>query len=234
MSRFELSAQTFFLTYSKAINIDKDDILNTINEKANEKDTELLGYIIAKESHKDGTPHYHILFKLSQTIRIRTKAFFDCQGYHPSIEKARDEHDAFIYCIKEDEDFWCMGCYSEPPQKVSKPSRSSQEDTWHQILSESTDTNTFLNKVLEKDPRTYFLYLPQLRANAEEHFKDTSRASYKPRYTNFRVPVPLANYLEIEFQKNDRPKTLVLVGPSRIGKTAWARSLGHHISCTKI
>ena len=229
MARFELTSSTFFLTYSKALNIDKDDIINTITEKANEKDVSVLGYIIAKEHHRDGTQHYHILFKYSEAIRIRTKAFFDCEGYHPSIERPRSEYDSFIYCIKEDDDFWCMGCYSEPPPKVDKPSKTSQEDAWHQILQESSDTNTFLNKVLEKDPRSYFLYLPQLRANAEEHFKDSAKEAYKPRFTNFRVPEPLANYLELEFNKIDRPKTLVLVGPSRIGKTAWARSLGHHM-----
>lgn len=35
--------------------------------------------------------------------------------------------------------------------------------------------------------------------------------------------------ITILFIKLDRPKSLILVGPTRLGKTRWARSLGKHI-----
>jgi hypothetical protein len=38
----------------------------------------------------------------------------------------------------------------------------------------------------------------------------------------------MRQWVEQELPKTDRPKTLVVWGPSRTGKTSWARSLGRH------
>lgn len=34
------------------------------------------------------------------------------------------------------------------------------------------------------------------------------------------------DWSKTEFHSRDRPKTLIMVGPTRLGKTQWARSLG--------
>lgn len=41
------------------------------------------------------------------------------------------------------------------------------------------------------------------------------------------MPADLLAWRDSEFPKTDRPKTLILVSPSRFGKTEWARSLGN-------
>lgn len=38
----------------------------------------------------------------------------------------------------------------------------------------------------------------------------------------------MKDWVTTELPKTDRPKTLVIWGPSRTGKTSWARSLGNH------
>ena len=38
----------------------------------------------------------------------------------------------------------------------------------------------------------------------------------------------MRDWVATELPKSDRPKTLVVWGPSRTGKTNWARSLGRH------
>jgi len=45
----------------------------------------------------------------------------------------------------------------------------------------------------------------------------------------FKLPDAITNWLEKEFTKKERCRCLVLVGPTKLGKTAWARSLGHHM-----
>lgn len=45
----------------------------------------------------------------------------------------------------------------------------------------------------------------------------------------WRLPNSITKWLAEEFTKVERAKCLVLVGPSRLGKTAWARSLGKHM-----
>jgi replication-associated recombination protein RarA len=40
----------------------------------------------------------------------------------------------------------------------------------------------------------------------------------------------MERWVATEFVKKDRPKTLVLWGPSKLGKTEWARALNHIIA----
>jgi hypothetical protein len=63
-------------------------------------------------------------------------------------------------------------------------------------------------------------------------FRDKHFAEEKPPYTPSSIDFPhvtadMELWLEREFPKKDRPKCLVLYGPSRTGKTEWARALGH-------
>ena len=53
---------------------------------------------------------------------------------------------------------------------------------------------------------------------------------FTPAFTDFvGVPRAMRNWVDEELIKTDRLKTLVIYGPSRTGKTSWARSLGSHI-----
>jgi len=66
-----------------------------------------------------------------------------------------------------------------------------------------------------------------------EYFTDKHFASpkveYSPTHTEFiHVSQQMRDWVEHELPKSDRPKILVIWGPSRTGKTNWARSLGHY------
>lgn len=43
------------------------------------------------------------------------------------------------------------------------------------------------------------------------------------------LPTEITNWLQVEFTKTERARCLVVVGPTRCGKTSWAQSLGRHI-----
>lgn len=45
----------------------------------------------------------------------------------------------------------------------------------------------------------------------------------------WKLPDGITNWLEHEFTKVERARCLVLVGPTKLGKTSWARSMGHHM-----
>lgn len=52
---------------------------------------------------------------------------------------------------------------------------------------------------------------------------------YTPSFTEFvRVPAEMTDWVTNEMTKPVRPKALVVWGPTRTGKTQWARSLGQH------
>lgn len=52
--------------------------------------------------------------------------------------------------------------------------------------------------------------------------------TYKPVYS-WKLPTGLESWIREEFPKQERARCLILIGPTRLGKTAWARSLGRHM-----
>lgn len=51
---------------------------------------------------------------------------------------------------------------------------------------------------------------------------------YKPIFA-WKLPTGIQDWLTHEFTKTERCKLLILSGPTRLGKTNWARSLGPHM-----
>lgn len=45
----------------------------------------------------------------------------------------------------------------------------------------------------------------------------------------WQLPQAITDWLKNEFTKKKRARCLILVGPSQLGKTSWARSLGPHV-----
>jgi hypothetical protein len=221
MSRFDLTGDTFFLTYSQATTIDEDDIINHLKTLGT-----LQGFIISEEKHQDGNSHYHCLVRFTTKLRIRTSKFFDVSGNHPNITKPHSIYNTWHYITKESEG-WAEGCFSEPP--LEPGTAPTKENPWAAILQTSTTTEELLSKVASHDPKTYILYRDRIETNGREHFKESATPIYVPRYGQFTIPQQLQQYLDGEFIRPDRPKTLVLVGPTRLGKTEWARSLGIHM-----
>ncbi len=78
-------------------------------------------------------------------------------------------------------------------------------------------------------PREAILYRNQLLSHSRAVYKKED--TYVPMFDNFNLPQSIENYLSGNFAhpRPVRPKTLILVGPSRLGKTEWARSLGPHV-----
>lgn len=69
----------------------------------------------------------------------------------------------------------------------------------------------------------------KLQYFAEHHFKKAKPVYVSP-YQEFILHPDLAEWIDSEFKSDKRRrKSLILVGPSRLGKTEWARSLGPHM-----
>ena len=106
-------------------------------------------------------------------------------------------------------------------------SRASIQQGYTEALQSSTRED-FFSKVKEADPKNYVLYYENLEYFAEKHYAP-KRGAYSAPFTDFiRVLLNMRAWVEHELPNTDRPKTLVIWGPSRTGKTSWARSLGSH------
>ena len=89
----------------------------------------------------------------------------------------------------------------------------------------SDQRQDFLNSIRDGDPRTYVIYHEKIIAYANKCFP-APEEEFIPPFNNFtHLPQALTDWVEQELPKRDRPKTLVIWGPSRTGKTSWARSL---------
>ena len=78
------------------------------------------------------------------------------------------------------------------------------------------------------DPRLYVSSFNNVRSVAEHHFPAVE-AVYESVYDSWNVPGVLSEWAECIGEDVDRPLSLVIWGPSRTGKTEWARSLGNHV-----
>lgn len=96
---------------------------------------------------------------------------------------------------------------------------------------EAGSKEEFLKKAAEVAPLETALHFPALLSYAERKYRDTPEAYVFCEMTCQREQQPelmewVQTYLRSPHQ--GRPKSLILWGPTLIGKTLWARSLGTH------
>lgn len=102
-------------------------------------------------------------------------------------------------------------------------------DKWTYILEAENHTE-YLEHARELAPKDYVIYHDKLQAYANTQWKDV-KPRYQPRLTEFPgLPEAAKCWLVTEFKNPEHPLTLIMVGPSRLGKTQWVRSLGKHIN----
>lgn len=202
------NAKAFLLTWARA-DWDNNELLDWLKGKH-----ELTEATVCKEPHEDGGFHHHAFFVCKDRLDIRRADFWDYRGVHPNIQVARNRRACRDYCKKD-------GSYIVYGSQLS----------WADILETTKTKDQFLQAVRETFPRNYVLDFDRLVYFAETHFS-TKTSCYTTTYDGFDVPEELANYRLYNLTGPlypERPKALVLWGPSRLGKTCWARSLGTHI-----
>lgn len=113
------------------------------------------------------------------------------------------------------------------------------ENTWSEALLCETKED-FLAFMKTNHPKDFIIYHEKLEYFVNKHYPEPE-PEYVPNYTTdqFNVPPVVQNWVDemviylylykLGIARPARPKSLVIIGPSRTGKTSWARSLGPHI-----
>ena len=171
-------------------------------------------YCISKELHQNGDPHIHALIKFADKFRSRNPRVFDIEGFHPNIQGCRSPKASFEY-IRKDGDFITNIGYKR---------------TYGDLMRENDTGEEFMKAAKKEMPRDYVLNHEKLEYFCNKNYR-AEREVYQPRYVDFpRVAGAMLSWRDQYIgQDVDRPKTLILCGPSRTGKTEWARSLGRHM-----
>jgi len=212
---FQFNSKNIFLTYPQApTHWTLESVYQAVSKFTAEP---LKSYVIAKEAHEDGSPHFHVLLCYAVPFRSRNARVFDFDEAHPNIQSARSVKKCYAYCIK-DGDYITHGF---DQLAGAKPS-------WATVIAESEDKESFMAAAHVAFPRDFVLSREKLEYFATSYYK--KQINYVPVYNDFVIPDILNFWVNDELRSNKpRPKSLYLVGISRLGKTEWARSLGKHI-----
>lgn len=244
MVKFSLRSRDFGLTFADAKETTKPQVFEALHELVF-SGVEVVDLLVAEEiGHKTGKRHYHCYIKFEKKVTAKETSFDVC-GLHPHIAKVKRNGPRSIkpmisYLCKEDimpiSTFDWRRMLQEPEEK------NERVPDWDTYFKDGCTQEEVVVRLGEDGFSDKF-------AN---HFCNWI-GYIRKRYPSDRKPVYLSNYTSADFKIPEelamwkfqflgwmdsvlnckvnwyRPLSLMLIGPSRSGKTEWARHFGHHM-----
>nr|QTT61783.1 replication-associated protein [Opuntia virus 2-DBG_56] len=232
---FCVKTKNIFLTYPQC-SLSKEEVLHQLQHihlPSNKK------YIkIARELHEDGQPHLHVLIQFEGKVQITNNRLFDLVSptrsahFHPNIQGAKSSSDVKSY-IDKDGDTLEWGEFQIDGRSARGGCQKANESYAKALNASSIEEALQILK--EEQPKDYFLQHHNILSNAQKIFQRPPQPWNPPyplsSFTN--VPEEMQEWADDYFgsplnQRPIRPKSIIIEGNSRTGKTCWARSLGKH------
>ena len=210
---FRLQSQTVFCTYSQANALTAQQLFEFYTAKG----VEVLR--VGTENHQDGGLHYHVYARFITKLNSRDPRYLDVEGVHPNIvSNIRNHADTYKYCGKDN-----VTLDFGPAPEVATTKRKRLDG-----IFECATKQEFLDNFKLDHPRDYIVMHDSVIAFANKLFKPEVPSFSTPDHYTWNVPQILIDWAA-QRHIPDRPKSLILHGPSRTGKTQWARSIGPHL-----
>jgi len=214
---FRISARNFFLTYPHC-NARPEEFFNAIGESGKIPTSAAA----VQELHKDGEPHLHAVLLFGRKQDVRRHDFFDFEycgrSYHCNIKVCYDPGGSIRYMSKYDTPVFfgdSLGVFGRGFDRlIMCESQREAEEACKGISS-----------------RDQVIFAERISSWIQSRF---------PGLLGFDPIVLGESWRHAEWEKKisswyvkslieERPKSLILVGPTRCGKTTFARSLGRHM-----
>nr|UBJ26205.1 replication-associated protein [Red panda feces-associated genomovirus] len=209
---FRLSAKRVFLTYPRL----PDDVTHSDLHQYLTKWGDVYSCL---EAHKDGGQHVHAIITNSTKFNIRREDYFDYCGRHPNIQPVADVRACSAYVSKG-------GDTQGIDPSTDGASRTTRLTT---LLNESRDYDEFIRGYEQIDPHGFINNFDRIRSFGCQRYQRRGHVELRSRIEFNHVPPIIDEWVAANlFPQPERPKCLVLIGPTRLGKTEWARSLGTH------
>lgn len=158
---------------------------------------------IATEKHADGDPHVHVIAKFVRRFQCRNERVFDFESRHPNVQPVRSVSAAIKYVGKDGQ----FTDYGTLPEETKK--RSAKEAF---ALAGSHDEAEYL--IACQAAGVSYQYAKRMRELAFSDSTNVITEDYVPN-----LEWECQRLRDLALPENSCP---VLVGPSGIGKTAWA------------
>jgi len=235
MPSFRFQAINVSLTYPQCEVINKRDLYEFLLSLRS-GDIKVDKVLLTKENHKDGSPHYHGYLRFDGQPNIRDASFFDYNGRHPNVQPCRSVTKWVTYITKDD---------SEPlsnydwNQKTSK--RQVAISAVRTAIKEGKSFKETVDLAVDADPSLF----GTIGSIEKYYYTQVARGEvYLPIFELQSFSLTAADYSRMlfysaSFTGHDRTngarlRSLWFVGPSWVGKTSLARSLGLHWYITTV
>ncbi|AJM13612.1 replication-associated protein [Asystasia mosaic Madagascar virus] len=232
--RFNINAKNYFLTYPQC-SLSKEETLSLLLAKQIPVNIKFIR--VCRELHQNGEPHLHVLLQFEGKYQCTNQRFFDLVSpnrstpFHPNIQGAKSSSDVKTY-IEKGGDFIDHGEF-QIDARSARGQGQNLADLYADALNAS-NKEAAMRLIKERDPKSYFLQYHNISANADKIFAP-KRVPYESPYTpaSFtNVPEEMKLWVAENVMgpaaRPQRPKSIVIEGSSRTGKTMWARQLGPH------
>lgn len=189
-----------------------------------------MSVFLGEEKHEDGSKHFHALVFWEKRRNMKDPRWADItyagKVYHPNIAPAPNSNKSLIkvwrYVTKEGN--W-QGDMTEPP------TIQSASAAWEQVISAETRDEA-VSLMQEHLPRDYVMGYSNVTRYLSDRYAPPPISIPTMNFSDEKLPQELITWRESNLKRNrfrdGRPKSLILIGPSRLGKTEWGRSLGSH------
>jgi len=194
-------------------------------------DPNFVAYLIYQRERcpDTGRLHWQGYCECHRGQRITTiQSFLGIAGGH--IERRRGtQSEAIDYCQKAE------SRVSEAVEKGARKtagagtrkSDSVDRNAVYRAATAEPDYRTAMEIIRTALPSEYYRSFTNIRAALS--YKDKAPGYSRQLEFGWRLPNAITDWLGTEFTKVERARCLVLIGGTRLGKTAWARSLGKHM-----
>lgn len=111
-------------------------------------------------------------------------------------------------------------------QKGGRARGFDERDATYSAALKAPTREECIEIIKEGAPRDFFIYFSSIKHTADQLFKQDGTEAFDPTgYTFDAVPEALQQWLTKQFPKKKRARCLIVVGETRLGKTAWSRSI---------
>ncbi|ATG71331.1 replication associated protein [Gopherus associated genomovirus 1] len=218
---FRFAARYGLLTYPQCGDLDPWAIVEMLGRLGAE-------CIVGRESHQDGGVHLHAFFMFESKFESRNVRIFDVDGMHPNVVRGYSTPEkGYAYAVK-DGDVVAGGLGMESIRRPVSESRS----VWDEIVLAGS-REEFFEACARLAPRALCCSFTSLNCYADWKYRPEPVPYEHPG----NVSLSTANFPELAawvshnlegLEHPGKRRSLVLYGPTRLGKTLWARSLGRH------
>nr|ADZ96679.1 C1 [Sweet potato leaf curl virus] len=232
--RFNIKAKNYFLTYPQC-SLSKEETLQQLLQLQTPTNKKYIK--ICRELHEDGQPHLHVLLQFEGNYQCTNQRFFDLVSptrsahFHPNIQRAKSSSDVKSY-VDKDGDTVEWGEF-QVDGRSARGGQQTANDAAAEALN-AGNKEAALQIIREKLPEKFIFQYHNLVSNLDRIFSPPPSVYSSPFSSSSFNAVPdiisdwAAENVMDSAARPDRPISIVIEGPSRIGKTVWARSLGPH------